>query len=194
MRTIMMMLVTLLTIASANAQDALLVRTDTRDGRKPGLTVGYMSPELELWAFNVPQFPLYEVGRTNYWKLGESTGVLAGGYVSWWPKSDQWFIEPWSLWQHTSGNTRLMGKVAAYMPLDGGPWYLYSDQVAATYQVTPQLNVGPAADWWLVSGSKPSAGVGAVANLSLGEHARFSVRALKGFNEPDTVRFELTLF
>jgi len=190
----LMTLLALLTVVGAQAQDAWMIRTDAREGRKPGTTVALLTSELEVWAVNLPGFPLYEVGRTNYWKLGENTSVLAGGYVSYWPKSDQWFIEPWSLWRHTTGNTRLMGKLAAYAPLNGGPWYLYSDGVAATYQVTPTFDAGLAADWWLVSGQKPAAGIGAVANFSLGDHARLSLRALKGFNEPDTIRFELTLF
>lgn len=186
----LMLLVSLLTLNLAQA-DLLVVREDAHRDGKPSYAVGVVTPKFEAWTFAQPGFPLWEFGRTEWFQLNRRSGVLAGGYVSYWQVTKQLYVEPWSMWKTTIGTTQLTAKVAAYAPLNGGSWWLYSDQTAVTWPVTKRTSLGVATDWWLIEGSKPAAGIGPVANFTVGT-VGVSLRALHGKNEADSCRLEVT--
>lgn len=194
MRNLINLFVLTLTLSTAAvAQDSIMFRTDMKMDREPSHTVGLMTPELEVWGFALPDFPIVEAGRLGYWKLGEHASVLAGGYLSYWTVPQQLYAEPYSIWKVRAGDTSSVTKLGAYAPLTGdGSWQLFGD-TSVSWKIADGLSVGPAADWWLTEGSKPKFGLGAAATYKT-EHATFGLRGLARPGGSYELRLEVTLF
>jgi len=186
-----LMLASLLTLSIAQA-GTLVVREDYQDGREPKLAAGVILPKVEVWAFSQPDFPIYEVGRMERWQLGARSSVLAGGYISYWDRPQQLYLEPYSIWRTTIGTTILTAKLAAYMPLNGGAWQAYSDQMSITWPVGQNVTAGLTTRWWLMEGAKPSAGIGPMVTLKTGD-LTWLARATFQNNRVTVVRLEAKL-
>lgn len=193
MRNLMMALFVLtLSVTAATAQEALMVRTDLKSDREASYTVGVLTPELEVWAFALPDFPILEAGRLGYWQLGKDASVLAGGYLSYWTVTDQLYVEPYSIWKARAGDAACTTKLGAYAPLNGGDWQLFGD-ANVSWQVTDSLSAGPATDWWFTEGRQPTFGLGVAATYKT-ESAAFGVRGLARPGGSYELRMEVKLF
>lgn len=185
------LLVSLLIVSAAGA-DTLFARTELKDGQNPSYTLGYCTSEgLEAWAFALPSFPILEVGYTHYFPLSGKTAVLAGGYMSRWCQVDQWYAEPAAIWFAHAGDFKVKSFWGAYVPLNGGALQAYCDPTNLTFQISPSVDLGVAANAWFADGSKPSCGFGPVVNWKVNDLS-FSARALAGVNQPNSFRFEVT--
>lgn len=196
MGKLLMVISVVLLAASAQASSEYLdLRADGRSGGKPNLTVGGGNAAIDVWAFNVPGFPVLEVGHLEQIKLGHRGSSLVGGYVSYWEKAHQLYLEPWSKTTVQLGSWDLTAKLAGYAPLTGGGgWQLYSDQTSLVKRVGRDTKIGVYGTFWATEGQKLSGSLGPCASFQLGGHAQLNLRYGLGLGESNSLRVELTLF
>lgn len=186
-------LLVLLVVTVASAQEALLVREDMKDGRKPSTTVAFISPEIDIWAYSVQTYPIFAIGAGKGFELAD--GVRVSPHLLYHLHPQQLFFEPVFLGSWRMGEVALTGNLMPSLPLNGGSWTLYSTNLSMMAPVGEGIRVGPAGTFSWSEGSAPRGGVGVAAVWSLGDHGRVGVRALYGLGgEPDSVRLEFTYF
>ena len=171
--------------------DSLTLRSDLKEGRKPSYSLGAVATVGELWVFNPTAYPIVEAGRLHFQPLGKQANVLVGGYLSYWTVPHQTYVEPFSIWRMTTGNTRVYAKAAAYAPLGKGEWQTFGE-TSVSWPLARGLSAGPAADWWLTERRKPTLGLGAAVTYKA-SHASFTVRGLCRPHSQE-LRLEVTLF
>ena len=191
----LMMLV--LSSAVAHADGTLLGRVDMPRGGHAGLTSAWLDASgWELWSFSQPDFPVYEAGRLWPVKACKSDTLLLGGYVSWWDKSSQLFAEPFWVYNHELGSDwKFESAGGAYIPLNNGPWVLYTNQVAVSHPVRHNVRVGVAVSNCWQEGTGNTLGVGPKVEISGPGGSSLSLRYLWGVNNKttDTARIEGSL-
>lgn len=179
-----------LLITGVQAQ-SLTLRTDLKENKKASYTAGLIAPQGELWLYGATTYPIVEIGRLHFQPLGERASVLVGGYLSYWTVPHQTYLEPFTIWKGRLGKTNLYAKIAGYAPIGKGDWQTYGE-ASASWGIAKGLSVGPAADWWLTDGQKPTWGLGASATLK-GQHSALTVRGLCRARSQE-LRIEVNLF
>jgi hypothetical protein len=184
-------------LLGAHAQaDSLTFRSDLQKAghgpsAKPSYTIGAVASVGELWVFSPTSYPIVEAGRLHFQNLGKQANVLVGGYLSYWTVPHQTYVEPFSIWQLTMGNTKVNSKLAAYAPLGHGEWQTFGE-ANVSWPLANGLTAGPAADWWLTEKQKPSFGLGAALTYRA-SHVSIGVRGLARPHSQE-LRLEVTLF
>lgn len=187
-QTIALAVILLATVAQA---DSLTIRSDYRPAKEPSYTFGAVTSVGEVWVFGSTTYPIVEAGRLHYQRLGKQADVLVGGYLSLWTVPHQVYVEPFSIWRMTAGNTKVNVKAAAYAPLTAGQWQTFGE-ASLGWSIAPGLTAGPAADWWFTDGRKPAYGLGAAITYRA-KHASIGMRGLARPHSQE-LRVEVTLF
>ncbi|MEI8060939.1 MAG: hypothetical protein WCG99_01435 [Candidatus Berkelbacteria bacterium] len=196
LRVVLVVVVMVLASMAAHADGTLFQRLDMARGAGPSLTTAWLdSSGLELWSFCQPDFPMYELGKLWPVKADEGDTLLLGGYVSWWDKVDQVFLEPFWVYNHPlDGDWKMETGGGAYVPLNGGPWVFYTSQVALSHHVSKNVRAGIAATNWWQEGVGNSIAIGPKLKISAGDTSwllRYTFGVAGG--APDTARVELSI-
>ena len=137
---------------AAVAQNTLLIREEGRRGASSSLSVGAITPKIEVWGFGInSDYPDYELGRLHPVKAGDDC-LLVGGYLVWWPKTEDWFVLPWVTYETQVGKTCFHTDQAYYLPLAGGPEIWFSNDTSVNWQVNSKITVSLSAHWWKQEG------------------------------------------
>jgi hypothetical protein len=174
---------------SANA-DTLYYRTDSKDGQTTH-SYAVMTPTLEVWAFSPEtKYSDLEIGRLYQVKSPKATTLMLGGYYAIWPNQKQSFAVPYMLAKATVGRMHLAGTLGSYVPLNGGPNIIFSDEASALVNVDKKVQVGIATSFWTQDGSTTHR-IGPKVSADIGEGYTVSLRYLQG-NAPSTFRCLVT--
>ena len=134
-----------LSAITAHGDTLLISRLDGSEGAPSSQTIGVITPEFEAWGFGVDgPAPSYELGRL--WPV--DTGILAGGYVSWWPHQRQLYLEPLVLLQKQVGDVLLTSCQGIYIPLGDGQLAWFSGDTSVTTEIAENWRAGVSAHWW----------------------------------------------
>lgn len=167
----------------ASASVSVLGRVDTIGAGDPCYTVGLTDTKsgIELWALGLPEFPDYEIGKTWLVKKlsSEKTQVYFSAYAVVWPKAeprDQYFLLPWPSLTTKLGSARITADAFAYVPLNGGPLCVGTNDTGISWLVGNKLQLGFSATYWKQEGCESLHGVGPQAVWSLAKDASLTVR------------------
>lgn len=191
----LMIVVTLMLAAAAHAEGTFLQRVDMPRGGESHWTSAWLDASgWEGWVFSLPDFPIYEAGRLFPVKTGDDTLLLVGGYGSWWQKTNQAFVEPFAVYHKPlSDEWTFEACGGAYVPLNGGPWVLYTNDVSVNHDLG-KVSVGIGANNWWQEGSSSTFGVGPKVKISGPAGSSLSLRYFWGLNGGvDTARVEGTI-
>jgi len=196
LRVVLLVVVMVLASMAAHADGTLFQRLDMARGAEPSWTTAWLdSSGLELWSFCQPDFPMYEVGKLWPVKAGKGDCALFGGYVSWWDKTNQVFLEPFAVYNHDLGaDWKFESAGGAYVPLNNGPWVLYTNQVAVSHPVGKSVRAGIFVTNWWQEGVGNSVGIGPKLEVNSGDTSwlfRYAFGVAGG--APDTARVEFSI-
>lgn len=178
--------------ATVSAGGKVFSRVDFFPGQPGSFTTGILlfDSGLEVWTFgngsDVELGKLWDVYHSKHVK------VLAGGYVAYWPDTNQYFILPWLQGEVNSGRTQFKGSVSDYLPLNGGPNILYSNELALTYRPVKGIRLGVATAFWNQEGYQTTNRVGPKVEIDFGERDRLEVRHLLGRDGNNNTRVQWT--
>lgn len=181
----------LLCPAMASADEALVInRVDANRGAGPSFTNGIVlfDSGLEFWSLG--NGTDLEVGKLWPIYQHKQVSLLAGGYVVYWPESEDYFLLPWLHGEASTGRLCLAADVAGYLPLTGGPSILFSNEVSLTYQPRKGLRLGLATAFWDQEGYDVTARLGPTVKLNLGSRDRVEIRYLFGENGNNNLRVQ----
>lgn len=193
MRFLSLIATALLVLAptAANAADGLVInRVDAVRTNSPGFTTGVVlfDSGLEFWSLG--NGTDLEVGKLWPVHQGRHTSLLAGGYLAYWPESEDYFVLPWLHGELFAGRLLLAADLATYIPVTGGPSALFSNEISLTYQPRPGLRVGLATAFWDEEGYDVTRRLGPTIKLNLGQKDKVEVRYLFGGDGNHAFRFQ----
>lgn len=162
-----------------------------RDG-STDQSVGLVDNEshLEVWAYNVRQFPIYEVGKAISCREGANEGFFSAGYLSWWEKPEEVYADYYGVYHRDWGKLQLVATGYAYAPLNGGAWSIFSDRISLTYDVG-EIKIGGLMRGLKAEGTSSWAVYGLMAETQLG-HTTFGVHWTPLGNGPQEFRLQLS--
>ena len=167
-------------VVSAQAQTTVIARYDGgTDPQKAGYTVGILRPEVEVWDLlqNTP-YHEYEVGRLHPIKAGKDISLLLGGYLSYFPGSQQVFVLPWGIADMHVANTHVHAELAYYQPLNGGTPVLWSNDCSLNRQLCKGVEGGMVTTFWWPRPGTVTYGVGPKISADLGHRFYLNARAI----------------
>lgn len=166
---------------------SVLSQTDMKAGNI-SFTNAFVSPKLEVWCFNHPNFRIWEVGRLGVVDAGKSRLTLLGGYLSYQEVTEDLFAEGFAIHKKDFGNSwNLHSAGGFYAPLTGGSWSLFSPETRLVKPVQKGTEVGLAGDLWWFEGARADFRVGPIVRFS-GDAGTLSLRY---FPEDKFARFEV---
>lgn len=180
---------------TAHAQDAMF-RYDAQ-GSVKGYTIGLEDKNgVGVYAFYYnTKFPEYDLGQIKQIWAGKHAFLLGGGYLAYWPGSNQgnaWFAQPWLIGGASVGKVDFHLGLGAYAPLNGGPTILFSNDASALYSATPTLRAGVGATYWNQTGSPAVLRYGPKVRLKLGSGYDLSMAAYIWGHHESNYRVVLT--
>lgn len=140
---------------------------DSAKGGPPAVTTAFITKDgWEVWAFGVnnPKTLDLELGRL--FPLGKKW--LVGGYVAIWPESKKSFGIPFAMLNDRVLGGSLCLKLGYYLPLNGGPTILFSDESSLLWEAKKGVRWGPIVSYLQVDGGKPTARLGLSLRLTRG--------------------------
>ncbi|OGD61136.1 hypothetical protein A3A71_00875 [Candidatus Berkelbacteria bacterium RIFCSPLOWO2_01_FULL_50_28] len=155
-------------VASIVSAQTSLVWVDSAKGGSPSVTAAFFAKDgWEVWAFgaNNPKTLDLELGRLFPW----GKKVLVGGYVAVWPDSNRTFGIPFVMVNDKVLGGHLCLKLGCYLPLNGGPTILFSDESSLLWEAKKGLSWGPILSYVQVDGGKPIARLGLSLRLTKGD-------------------------
>lgn len=189
---VILMAVMAVTMVSADGL-TLISRVDAIHGQPASFTSAVITSDgLELWGIGLNTFPCYEVGKVFPVKTTGKGSLALGGYISWWAKADQLYLEPFACYSQKMGKWNGAISVGGYVPLNGGSWVVFVPEASATTKVGKGVSAGPAVSYWDPEGSSMNFRAGALVKASLSSSASVTARYLFGVNgEEDAARLQL---
>lgn len=163
---------------------------DLGRGSKPAYTVGIILPEIKIWDFSEPCNPCREIGQLWPVKINRSNSFLAGGYLSNWSKTDDWFLEPYFILdQKIDEKWGFNGQLGIYAPLTGGNWAVFSSESRLVTKISQQTEFGLAVSFWRQEGENCSFNWGMIVRQKINK-ITLSTRWLP-FGGRDSARLEI---
>lgn len=143
---------------------------DLERGQEPSFTVGYISPELEIWRRYEPTFPLTEVGRLVPVKTDDSSLLLVGYYLSYWSKTEQIYLEPFLIHnRQIEKKWNLESQIGIYLPIsNSGKAVVFSPETHLVSQLTDRIQFGIASSFYKQEGAACLVHWGPIARAKIG--------------------------
>lgn len=165
MKTLATLLLVALVTSHAVAQRTLIHRIDMSRSNEPyHVTAILLDSGWEFWAFASTRSELLDLEVGRLYPLGKK--LLVGGYATYWPDSKEWFGIPWVSYNDSVAGGQLNVNLAAYIPLNGGPRILFSDETTLVWQ-SKTFNYGVVVSYWKFGDD--------TATIRLGSTFRFAV-------------------
>ncbi len=171
----------------------LLLRADFARGSAGFYTVGVIAPEIEVWVFGIraDHVPTdVEVGRLWLLWKGKHATLLGGAYLAGWPDAGQAFVIPWLSASAQYGKFGITADLAGYIPLNGGPWVFFSDEVFAGYAVAKTFKLGVATAFWEQDAFDVRPRVGPAVKWQVDATRAVQLRYLFGENGSNVLRLQ----
>ncbi len=194
MKALLSVLVSFVLVMPAFGQTTLIQRVDMSHGNQPYYTSAVLlSSGWELWGFGHTHAATrdLEVGKL----LPVNKKLLLGGYGVLWPDSGKAFAMPWATYNDKIGSAALNLNLAAYLPVNGGPTILFSDESSLVWFTRHQdWGVGAVASYWAEERISPMLRLGPTIRWSHGDTSvkvNYQPFYTVGKGEP-TWRFEVS--
>lgn len=162
---------------------------------KPSFANGYChSSDWEAWSFSQPTFPIYEIGKLEVVDKQKNSLTLSGAYLSHWAKTGQTFAEPFAIRVGQLGNNwSYKIKYGVYLPLDGGSFAHFSDEMSIVKTVDKKngLQLGVAGKFYDEEGAFGFVMAGPIVRLKFNE-TTVALRYSPFGNGPNQARVEFS--
>lgn len=155
------------TVSIVSAQTSV-VWVDSAKGGTPSVTAAFFAKDgWEVWAFgaNNPKTLDLELGHLFPW----GKKMLVGGYIAVWPEAKKSFGIPFAMFNDKVLGGHLRLKLGYYLPLNGGPRILFSDESSLLWEARKGVSVGPILSFVQVDNNKPTARLGLSLRLTKGD-------------------------
>lgn len=160
-------LITALACATIAPAQSSLAWWDVQKGSDPYLTTAYFAKQgWEVWVFGANRADTQDVELGQLFPVGKNW--LVGGYAAVWPQSGKWFAIPIAIYQRDLLGGHLTLKLGQYLPLNGGPRILFSDESSLLWRARKGMSWGPILSYVQVNGNKPTARLGLTLRLTKG--------------------------
>ncbi len=156
-----------LTVAASATAQLSITRMDVNKGGNPSLTTAFIAKDgTEVWVFGADRADTQDVELGHLYPLGKKW--LVGGYGAYWPGSKKVFALPFVLYHDTVLGGQLTLKLGDYLPLNGGPTILFSDESSLLWRARKGMSWGPILSLSKVRDDKPTVKLGLSLHLSRG--------------------------
>lgn len=160
-------LVVAIVIATTASAQTVLSRVDVNKWGNPSLTTAFFTKDgWEVWVFGANRSDTQDLELGHLYPLGKKW--LAGGYGVIWPDSGKVFGLPFVMYRDSVVGGSLTLKIGSYLPLNGGPRILFSDESSLKWRAGKGVSWGPVFSYGQVNGGKPTEKLGLSINLTRG--------------------------
>jgi hypothetical protein len=143
----------------AGAQTTLTQRVDMSREAKPYYTAGVVLENgWELWGFGYTHAQTADLEVGKLIPVGEK--LFLGGYGVLWPDSGKVYLLPWAVYTDRVLGGTLSLNLATYLPLNGGPRILFSDNSTLVWRDRRGNGIGLSGALWSQEGTKPTLRIG----------------------------------
>ena len=177
-------------VAMLGFGQTLTTRYDSQGPIMSGQTLGYDGADgVSIWGLGIDTpFPEFDFGYLKQVYADKHVWVLAGGYASVWPTTQQWFAQPWLLSNLSSGNMNYHLDLVGFIPVTKGPYILFVNDASAMYRISSRISLGAQATFWDQQEVTPRLRFGPRVKFSLTKDTDISVSALVYGNKQGDIR------
>jgi|GEM_PF-7060205 len=140
---------------------------DMSHGANPSLTTAFIAKDgWEFWAFGANNSDARDLELGRLYPVGKRW--LVGGYGVIWPASGKVFGLPFAMYQDDVLGGHLRLKLGSYLPLNGGPTILFSDESSLLWRARKGISWGPILSYSQVGDAQPTVRLGLTLRLTKG--------------------------
>lgn len=166
MRNIVTALAALVFASTVSAQTSVSW-VDSAKGGSPSVTTAFITKDgWEVWAFGANNPKTLDLELGHLYPVGKKW--LVGGYAVLWPASGKVFGLPFAIYQDDVLGGHLCLKLGSYLPLNGGPTILFSDESSLLWRARKGTSWGPILSFSQSGDAQPTAKLGLTLRLTKG--------------------------